>query len=87
MRGAMSRFAEPQHEDFRALNDSIGFDWRLGPYDVEQSRAHATMLAAQGIITAEERDQLHGGLDQVASELLRQAVGVAAAGGQDHSVD
>jgi argininosuccinate lyase len=69
MRGAMSRFAEPQHADFRALNDSIGFDWRLGPYDVEQSRAHATMLAAQGIITAEERDQLLGGLDQVAGEL------------------
>ena len=43
----MSRFGEAQHDDFRALNDSIGFDWRLGPYDVEQSRAHATMLAAR----------------------------------------
>ncbi len=43
----MSRFAEPQDADFRALNDSIAFDRRLGPYDVEQSRAHATMLAAQ----------------------------------------
>src|SRR5947209_9283015 len=69
IRRRMSRFAEPQHADFRALNDSIGFDWRLGPYDVEQSRAHATMLGAQGIITAEERDQLLGGLDEVAGEL------------------
>jgi argininosuccinate lyase len=65
----MSRFAEPQHRDFRAFNDSLAFDWRLGPYDVEQSRAHASMLAAQGIITAEDRDELHRGLEQVAQEL------------------
>jgi argininosuccinate lyase len=65
----MSRFAEPQHADFRALNDSIAFDWRLGPYDVEQSRAHASMLAASGIISAEERDELRRGLDQVETEL------------------
>jgi argininosuccinate lyase len=65
----MSRFAEAQHADFRALNDSITFDWRLGPYDVEQSRAHASMLAAQGIISESERDELLGGLDQVAGEL------------------
>jgi argininosuccinate lyase len=69
MRGAMSRFAEPQHADFRALNDSIAFDWRLGPYDVEQSRVHASMLAASGIISAEERDDLRRGLDQVETEL------------------
>src|SRR5947199_3976069 len=65
----MSRFAEPQHRDFRAFNDSLAFDWRLGPYDVEQSRAHASMLAAQRIITAEDRDELHRGLEQVAQEL------------------
>ena len=51
------------------LNASIGFDWRLAPYDVEQSRAHATMLAAAGIITDTDRDELLGGLDRVAAEL------------------
>src|ERR1700758_5201915 len=65
----MSRFAEPQDAAFRALNDSLSFDWRLGPYDVQQSRAHATMLAAQGIISADERDALHRALDQVEREL------------------
>jgi argininosuccinate lyase len=65
----MSRFSEPQHASFRGLNDSIGFDWRLGPYDVEQSRAHAAMLAAQAIISADERDALHRALDQVDREL------------------
>jgi argininosuccinate lyase len=65
----MSRFAEPPDVIFRGLNDSIGYDWRLGPYDVQQSRAHAAMLAAQGIIAGEDRDQLHAALDQVESEL------------------
>src|SRR5579862_2420925 len=65
----MSRFAEPPHPDFRALNDSLRFDWRLGPYDVEQSRAHAAMLAAQGIISEPERDQLLEALGRVSEEL------------------
>jgi argininosuccinate lyase len=65
----MSRFAEPQDAAFRALNDSLSFDWRLGPCDVQQSRAHAAMLAAQGIISEAERDELHAALGQVESEL------------------
>ena len=65
----MSRFAEPQHAVFRQLNASIGFDWRLGPYDIEQSRAHAGMLAATGIISDADRDALLGGLERVEAEL------------------
>jgi argininosuccinate lyase len=69
MAASMSRFAEPQHADFRAMNDSLRFDWRLGPYDVAQSRAHAAMLAAQEIISEAERDELHRALDQIGGEL------------------
>src|SRR4051794_28268672 len=65
----MSRFSEPQHEDFRKLNTSLGFDWRLWPYDVAQSRAHARMLAAREIISADDRDALLTGLDAVEAEL------------------
>jgi argininosuccinate lyase len=65
----MSHFAEPQHDAFRRLNDSISFDWRLSPYDIEQSLAHAAMLAAQGIISNTERDELQRGLREVRSEL------------------
>src|SRR3954452_17941601 len=65
----MSRFSLPPDPAFQALNASIGFDWRLAPYDVEQSRAHATMLAACGIITDADRDELLGGLDRVPAEL------------------
>ena len=65
----MSRFHEPQHADFQRLNASIGFDKRLWPQDVAQSRAHARMLAERGIIAAEDRDALLAGLEQVALEL------------------
>ncbi len=67
----MSRFSQPQDPAFAALNASIGFDYRLGPYDIEQSRAHAKMLAATGIISEGDRDELLGGLDRVAEELDR----------------
>ncbi len=65
----MSRFHEPQHPDFQRLNASIGFDRRLWPQDVAQSRAHARMLAARGIISDDDRDALLAGLDRVAEEL------------------
>jgi argininosuccinate lyase len=65
----VSRFHEPQHPDFRRLNTSIGFDRRLWPQDLASSRAHARMLGARGILTAEERDALLEGLAQVEQEL------------------
>jgi argininosuccinate lyase len=65
----VSRFSEPQDERFRALNSSLSFDRRLWPYDIAQSRAHARMLAAQGILSEHERDALIEGLDAVEREL------------------
>src|SRR3954469_20686643 len=65
----MSRFSLPPDPVFQTLNASIGFDWRLYPYDVEQSRAHATMLASAGIISEGDRDELLKGLDRVQEEL------------------
>jgi argininosuccinate lyase len=65
----VSRFSEPQHPVFRQLNASIGFDWRLGPYDVSLSRAHAAMLAQQGIIGTEDGEALQRALDLVEQEL------------------
>jgi argininosuccinate lyase len=65
----VSRFREPQDPAFQALNASIGFDRRLWPHDVAQSRAHARMLAAQGVLSQEDRDALLAGLDAVEVEL------------------
>jgi argininosuccinate lyase len=53
------------------MNTSVGFDRRLWPQDIAQSRAHASMLAARGIISAEDRDVLLRGLEQVREELER----------------
>jgi argininosuccinate lyase len=65
----VSRFHEPQHADFHRLNASLQFDRRLWPQDLAQSRAHARMLAARGIIADEDRDALLAGLDAVEGEL------------------
>jgi len=65
----MSRFSEPQDPAFQRLNASIGFDWRLAPYDIAQSRAHVQMLAAVGVISADDRDALVTALDDVGREL------------------
>ena len=65
----MSRFSIPQDTVFQQLNSSIGFDWRLAPYDIDQSRAHARMLAAQGIIGERDRDELLNGLARVEAEI------------------
>jgi argininosuccinate lyase len=62
-------FAQPQHEHFRALNSSLAYDRRLWPHDIAQSRAHARMLAARGVIGDEDRDALLAGLDAVEAEL------------------
>jgi len=69
----MSRFSEPQHPDFQRLNASIDFDRRLWPHDVAQSRAHARMLAARGVISAADAETLIGGLDAVERELRDDA--------------
>ncbi len=65
----MSRFHEPQDPDFERLNTSLGYDRRLWPQDLAQSRAHAEMLASRGIISAEDRDGLLAGLASVEAEL------------------
>ena len=62
----MSRFREPPDPVFHALNASIGFDRRLAPYDVRQSKAHVSMLAEAGILERAEADELLRGLDAVA---------------------
>jgi argininosuccinate lyase len=65
----MSRFSDPQDPLFQALNSSIGFDYRLWPYDVEQSLAHARMLARSGVITDDDLGQIEAGLAKVREEL------------------
>lgn len=65
------RFDQPPHELFQQLNASITFDWRLAPYDIQGSLAHARMLSGIGILTAEEFGQIEKGLGQIMVEIAR----------------
>ncbi len=65
----MGRFRDPQDPLFQALNSSISFDFRLAPYDLEQSLAHARMLARSGIITDEDLAGIEKGLEAVRTEI------------------
>jgi argininosuccinate lyase len=51
------------------MNTSVGFDRRLWRQDIAQSKAHAAMLAARGIVSEQDRDVLLDGLEQVRGEL------------------
>jgi argininosuccinate lyase len=63
------RFAEGPDAIMEAINASIGFDRRLARQDVEGSRAHAAMLAAQGIVEASDAEAIREGLLTVLSEI------------------
>src|SRR5918997_1185470 len=65
----MGRFRDPQDPLFQALNSSIRFDYRLAPYDLEQSRAHARMLARSGIISDSYLEAIERGLEAVRAEI------------------
>jgi len=63
------RFAAQPDDAMQAINASIDVDQRLWREDIEGSKAHAAMLAAQGIITAEDNAKIQAGLDQIAAEI------------------
>jgi argininosuccinate lyase len=65
----MGRFSEEQDPLFRRINSSISFDWRLAPFDIAQSKAHALILAKLDVLDAVELEQITAGLDSVSAEL------------------
>ena len=72
MRGP--RFESKLSDDAAQLNASIDFDQRLLPFDAEGSKAHARMLAQQGILSAADAEAIARGLDQVVDEWRRGAL-------------
>ncbi|MBU2957006.1 argininosuccinate lyase [Paracoccus sp. 1_MG-2023] len=63
------RFAAGPDAIMEAINASIGFDRRLYAQDIRGSRAHAAMLAAQGIISDNDATAIREGLLTVLSEI------------------
>ena len=63
------RFAAGPDAIMEAINASIGYDQRLFAQDIRGSRAHAAMLAQQGIITDSDAAAIREGLLTVLSEI------------------
>ena len=63
------RFSAGPDAIMEAINASIGFDKRMAAQDVAGSRAHAAMLAAQGIISSSDAEAIGEGLLTVLSEI------------------
>ena len=63
------RFTQATHEMVEDFTTSIPYDWRLYPYDIAGSIAHANMLAKTGIIAQREAGQIIGGLEQILKEI------------------
>jgi argininosuccinate lyase len=62
-------FSEPMSELVKRYTASVGFDQRLWRADIEGSLAHASMLAAQGIIGLSDLEDIQRGMAQVRTEI------------------
>jgi argininosuccinate lyase len=63
------RFASGPDAIMEEINASIDFDKALYRQDIAASKAHADMLAKQGIITADDAQKIAHGLDTILSEI------------------
>jgi argininosuccinate lyase len=63
------RFGEPLDELTRRYTASISFDHRLAEFDIQGSLAHARMLNAVGVLSAEDRAAIEGGLASILTEV------------------
>ena len=63
------RFKGGSSDIMSEINVSIGFDKRLAVQDILGSKAHVTMLAAQGIVSNSDAAKICSGLEQVLAEI------------------
>jgi argininosuccinate lyase len=63
------RFSAGPAELMLQFSESVSFDRRLAPFDIAGSKAHSAMLAHTGLITVQERDEIHAGLDAIGREI------------------
>jgi argininosuccinate lyase len=80
------RFREPLDATFESWQRSFPFDWRLVPYEVEASIAHARAIEAAGILTSEELLQMEEGLRAVAKQYEQKGEAIVALNPQAEDV-
>jgi argininosuccinate lyase len=69
--GWSGRFSEPVSERVKRFTASVDFDRRLAVVDITASLAHARMLAAVGILAAEDLAAVERGLETIRGEIAR----------------
>ena len=72
------RFAGGPSEALAALSKSTHFDWRLAPYDIAGSRAHARVLHTAGLLSADDLDGMIAALDRLEADVRSGAYTPAA---------
>ncbi|MEU4807474.1 argininosuccinate lyase [Actinosynnema sp. NPDC023587] len=63
------RFASGPADAMALLSASTHFDWRLAPYDIRGSRAHARVLNRAGLLTADELERMLAALDTLHADV------------------
>jgi argininosuccinate lyase len=63
------RFASGPSPELVELSRSTHFDWRLAPYDLAGSRAHAMVLQAAGLLSRDDLTALIAGIDSLAADV------------------
>ncbi|KAK1317387.1 Argininosuccinate lyase [Acorus calamus] len=63
------RFEESVTDAVERFSESVSFDKQLYKHDIMGSRAHASMLAQQGLITISDRDTILKGLDEIEKKI------------------
>ncbi len=66
------RFSESTDAFVEAFTASIQFDQRLYKHDIKGSQAHAQMLQKVGLLTTEEMQSIHQGLDEIMAEIEQE---------------
>jgi argininosuccinate lyase len=70
-KGWSGRFSEPVTELVKRYTASVGFDQRLAEFDIQGSLAHAHMLHACDVLSANDVADIERGLATVAAEIQR----------------
>ena len=67
------RFTEATDRFVEEFTQSVSFDQRLAPYDIQGSIAHVTMLARVGVLTEAECEQISDGLNAILARLRQES--------------
>ena len=68
------RFADGPSDAMAALSRSVHFDWRLAPYDIAQTQAHAKVLHDANLLSADELASVSSALNELLQEVQSGAV-------------